>query len=468
MESYYGLVAALIVVVIVALGLASASNRAEVVKDERKKNQKSSKDNKQKSSKQKSKSNKNSKKGQDVPTDIVFGSKNGKNQDDDDDQSMLELIQGTSKYYAKEAKEAALRKIQNEKVESKKQSKDKKTQQKQVVEESDDNSAYVSVKRSKKPTQDAAAITADADDSSVDQAGKKGKKEGDANAAQAPAQNAGAPEGQQKRKKAFLKSDVPPPREKKLGEKQPRQRRENSNFDGPEFAENGERAQRPPRQARPPRQEGDAEPSLDENGNERPRREPREPREPRPPRVFQAIPAPLTATQEDIPSLDDMLGALTSHYGTTVKRNFFSSFLDKEADRTRTKKNGLRVSASGREILIDIMSYLQPSDLARLSRVNQFLSKFTRDAQVWKNLCVRDYGLKIGKADHRKFKSVYRDELDKSKGRKPTSQNNTKPSTQQNNKPKSEKVEKIADASPIATEDNTEKKKKTQKKSKDV
>jgi len=417
MENQFGIVAIIAVVIIVALGLAFASNRAEQVKESsssRKKAQKTPKEQKQKASK-KNKSSKGSKNVQNV----VFGSKDGKNQPENEDESMLELIQGTSKYYAKEAKEAAAalkKQIQSDVVQGKKQVQ-KKVQQ--LVDDHEDNAAYVAVNRSRKVKN--AGEQSDSN-GNVDQAGKKNNK-GDSN-------NNEADGTERKRKqKPFLKSEIPPPREARKPGDKPRTRRERPASEG-EHDQSGSNDdnERPRRRERLPTDSNDEAVNADGEEDRRPRQPrgpPKEPRE-RKPREVQPLPAPLQVTADDSLSLDAMLGAITSHYGTTVQKNLFTALAEKEKDRTRTKRREI-TSATGRSILIGILSYLPLRDIANLARVNNFFSKLTRDDQLWKNLCQRDFGMKFGKGSERKkFKPVYRDEFDKAHGRKPAGQNNNK------------------------------------------
>jgi len=414
MEYQFEIVAIIAVVVMVALGLAFASNRAEQVEpsSSRKKAQKTNKDQKQKPSKK----NKSSKASKNVK-EVVFGAKDGKRvQPEDEDESMLELIQGTSKYYAKEAKEAAaaLKKAAQTEVTQVKKAVQKKLQ----PEEHEDNSSYVAVNRSRKAktAADQADTTTGDAKNVADQAGKKNKGDNEA-------------DGERKRRaKPFLKSDIPPPREARKPGDKPRTRRErpDSESDGATGAsdDNNER----PRRQRAPRSDSDSNTEASSEGDEdrrprQPRGPPKEPRE-RKPREVQPLPAPLAVTSDDTPSLDAMLGAITSHYGTTVQKNLFTALAEKEKDRTRTKRRDI-TSATGRSILIGILSYLPLRDIASLARVNNFFSKFTRDDQLWKNLCQRDFKLKFGKGSERKkFKPIYRDEFDKAHGRvKPAAQN---------------------------------------------
>jgi hypothetical protein len=99
-------------------------------------------------------------------------------------------------------------------------------------------------------------------------------------------------------------------------------------------------------------------------------------------------------------SLDDMLKAISSFYGTsaTPKKSFFT-------DIPRTA-------------LFKILRSLPLKDLLKLTLVNHFLLKtINKDDKLWKSLCERDLKLKFNdKKDQKKrFKQVYVEEYKKAK-----------------------------------------------------
>jgi len=396
------------------LGLAVASNRAEESKQSTGRSQKGQ----LRSAKEKSRPRR---RGSKKPVkDLKFEAYEG--EAEDEDESMIELIQGTLKHAAKEAKEAAKKQLQTARSEAERVTKTTKQSSKKKstnVDGEEDNSEYVLIKsRKAKSDKDQAAATAST--SNTDSASDVEPTTGSASTSISA--NIGKEARVRKPRKtdqqaAFFKTDIPPPR--KPGDRPPRgERREqerrprdenatgdaaNPNSANYDAANNASGDERRPRRNRPPRQEGEnADPNVPHDGEALPQRPPREPREPRKPRELQQIPAPLSVGSTDGPSLDDMLGAISNFYGTTVRKNFFSGM--------------------ERETLIKIITeYLTIHDIYTLSQVNHFLSKFTRDQTVWKTLCIRDFNLNFSKRSlDKKFKPIYRDEFEKLHGKRPS------------------------------------------------
>jgi len=411
----------IVIVIVVALGLAFVSNRAEQPRqldDRRKQRTPRTKEPKTRTRTRGAKK---------AVKDVRFGSVDGRVENED--ESMVELIQGTMKQAAQDAKDEAKKRLQSAKNEVKNVSKTATKKAKNAAAavsaalDVEDDSEYVEVKpKARKPKSEESTINADS--SQQTGKGRKPRKDGTDAAAAESNEDATSPvERRRERKKnsAFFKSEVPVAPERKPGDRPPRQPRADGTFaprEPREFREPREpREPRQPREPREPRTDGLPEDGVisEERRDRRSRRDgdnmeqdgdrprqPREPREPRKPREIQQIPVPLSAGAADAPSLDDMLGAISNFYGTTSSKNFFS---------------GMK-----REILIRIISLLSVKDIATLSQVNHFLSKFTRDDAIWKSLCVRDFNLNFGKkSERKKFKPIYRDEFEKLHGKKQSS-----------------------------------------------
>lgn len=407
----------IVIVIVVALGLAFVSNRAEQPRqlDDRRK---------QRTPKTKEPKTRTRTRGaKKAVKDVRFGSVDGRVENED--ESMVELIQGTMKQAAQDAKDEAKKRLQAAKNEVKNVSNTATKKAKNAAAavsaalDVEDDSEYVEVKaKVRKPKTEDSTINADS--SQPTGRGRKSRKDGAEPAADSNEDATSPVERRRERKRnsAFFKSEIPVAPERKPGDRPPRQPRADGTFaprEPREFREPREpREPRQPREPREPRTDGIPEDGViseerrdrrsrrdgdnTEQDGDRPR-QPREPREPRKPREVQQIPVPLSAGAADAPSLDDMLGAISNFYGTTSSKNFFS---------------GMK-----REILIRIISLLSVKDIATLSQVNHFLSKFTRDDAIWKALCVRDFNLNFGKkSERKKFKPIYRDEFEKLHGKK--------------------------------------------------
>jgi len=156
---------------------------------------------------------------------------------------------------------------------------------------------------------------------------------------------------------------------------------------------------------RPPRKFDQQQDATDADGNTavgpRQNRPPRKPREDRPPREApQPPPRPLSGPYEPA-SLDDMLSAISSHYGPKPKENF---------------------AKLPPPVLFRLLRLLTVRDIIALSKVNHFLNKISRDDRMWRNFCEKDFKMKFSnKVDSKKrFKNIYRDEYLKSKGKGPS------------------------------------------------
>jgi len=100
-------------------------------------------------------------------------------------------------------------------------------------------------------------------------------------------------------------------------------------------------------------------------------------------------------------SLDDMLTAISSFYGTsaTPKKSFFNDI--------------------PRPALFKILRSLPLKDLLKLTLVNHFLLKtISKDDKLWRLLCERDFKLKFSsdkKDEKKRFRQVYVEEYKKTK-----------------------------------------------------
>eukprot|EP01114_Cavostelium_apophysatum_P003390 TRINITY_DN1323_c0_g1_i1.p1 TRINITY_DN1323_c0_g1~~TRINITY_DN1323_c0_g1_i1.p1 ORF type:complete len:406 (+),score=168.65 TRINITY_DN1323_c0_g1_i1:317-1534(+) len=400
MDTLYALAAVVIGAIFVALLLAFFSNKAEDVKRPRNPNREQKAQKKKKTGKKPAK-----KEGKPLPTFTYDG------EAEDDDAEMLKFIKGTDQQKLKEAKEERKRKQQAEKkvadasakaqeVGGKKGKKQTPQQAQQAAQAAaqaaaqqaeEAEFAVVKQKKAKKPKQKKAPAAAAAEPAADTPA--EGEESTDAATADQKADKKGG-----KRPKKFFKEGVfrdirmqaittqaeeeaeaaakearvAKGRKKGEAETEPAA---NEGKDKPAAA-NG-KTRRPPRIS-------DAEPGTEPERpvKERPKRE-----APPPP------PRPQTGPFE-MASLDDMLSAISTYYPT--RESFFSKL--------------------PQEALANIVTRLSIRDVATLSRVNNFLSKFCRSDRVWRSLCERDFNLKFNKASGKKrFKNTYKEEFAKRK-----------------------------------------------------
>lgn len=400
MESYFALVVAIIVVVAVALGLAAYNNRADepVPKPERqpkssKKNNK--KEKKQKTPEQQQGNNKDGKKKKNKPTGqpIKF-TWDGKVENED--ESMIELLRGTGEYIAKAAQEEVRKKARAvaatvgqtaEKVKGKAAS--------ATATADDAEFEYVLMRRkkvedkaakSKKKVKDTAATT-DA-----------------ANPATEEATEAPAADGKGgKRQKSFFKKGVfaelrNADKLEKLAKQQEEDEKANSRTGKKKTGDAAAAEEEPAKDERKtkPKKTGDAEEEDVAVGprQQRPPRQPREfvPRDPPP------VPPRPAGGHFETASLDDMLSAISTHYGPKPKQNF---------------------AKLPPPVLFRLLKLLSVRDIVALSTVNHFLSKVSRDDRLWRNYCEKDFAMKFSNKNQpqskKKFRNVYKDEYLKSK-----------------------------------------------------
>jgi len=149
-----------------------------------------------------------------------------------------------------------------------------------------------------------------------------------------------------------------------------------------------------------PKKEGEHKEETKEGETKRPfgRGKPAGDRPPRP-YVPRDIAPPLSGGYE-APSIDDMLKAISTFYGTSAKEHFFSK-LPKLA-------------------VFKILQFLLVRDIVALSRVNHFFNKMCRDDKLWKFLCERDFKKKLSEKDvgKKRFKAVYKDDYKTKKAEK--------------------------------------------------
>jgi len=208
---------------------------------------------------------------------------------------MIEFLRGTSEFNAQQAKEAKANKAKTDSKKKTGNSEPKVQSQAQPI-QSEDSSDYTTINRKKENA-------------------KKAKNEAPTDV-NTPNVNVEAGEGK-KKKKAFLKTEVPAKGEKRpKGDKSPRRRGPIAEIDGVVSDENGER--KPRRKENSDGEQFTGEDTFGDSPANGPRNSNRPPREPKKPREVQPIPKPLSGTFE-IPSLDEMLNAISSQ--TETKRS---------------------------------------------------------------------------------------------------------------------------------------------------
>lgn len=370
-----------IVVILVSLGLALLSNKAE-----EKEVKKPKKQPKTDSTKKKKKSSNKV-----VKNQVAFKAHGG--EDEDVDRTMLEFLRGTEEFKLKEARDEKMKKARADKkhLEQVAATNKKEKQPKQVVvADSDEGEVeYVLIKR-KKPTDNKPETTET----------KKSKKKADSKVA--PVGVVVAPEkggklGKGKGKNFFKKETLlalknpiqgEAPVEEETGRKGKKggkptenveavQNQEVKKTEGGEVVEPKRRRNVGPRQY----QEGENV----EGGEQRERAfRPPKPREaPLPP------PKPMGGPYEAA-SLDDMLSAISTHYGAKPKKeNFFSKLPAR--------------------VVYSILHKLNVRDLVALSKVNAYLNKFCRDDKLWRFFFEQDFKAKLAPGKKR-IKNIYKEE----------------------------------------------------------
>jgi len=389
MDSYFTLIVGIVVVVVIAMALAAFNNRAEEPR-QREQNRQQQKV-KKTEKKQKKTSDGSQQKSKKKVNPVTF---NWDGKREDEDASMVELLKGTGEFLAKEAKAEVVKKARTA-VSTVGQAVEKVKGGKEAADDS--GYEYVLMKRKKvdeKPAKKkkaaAAAVT---------------PVEGEAQVA-VPEVN----EGKGKKKGFYKKGVFASIRDAASAEAAAKQQedeekassRRGKNKDGSAATEEPAQDEKKDKPAKAKKPEGSRpEDEVTENQavgprQQRPKREPREPREPR-----EAPPPPPRPVggHFETASLDDMLSAISTHYGPKPKQNF---------------------AKLPPPVLFKLMRYLSVRDIVALSRVNHFLSKTSRDDRMWRNFCEKDFAMKFSNKNptkQKKFKNIYRDEYLKNKNK---------------------------------------------------
>jgi len=124
--------------------------------------------------------------------------------------------------------------------------------------------------------------------------------------------------------------------------------------------------------------------------------QPKQPREPRAPGLGRGaprkpmVPGPIRNTGLEPASLDDMLTAITNHYGD--RPSIFKQFFSEHKDQ-----------------LIHIFSFLSLRNILKLSLVDRFFHNFIkREERLWKELCWRDFAVTKKVPNSKGFKQTYK------------------------------------------------------------
>jgi len=405
MDSYFGIAVIIIVVIIVATGLAVFNNKIEETKSGRNRDRsekgkaiKAVPKKKKKTNKEKSESASQNKPKRKIP-EVKFLYDG---EDEDEEQSVLEFLRGTDEFTASQMKEEKKKKARAQSTVDKV----RETAQRKA-DNGDEDVEYVLIKRKKV-----------AEKASTTKKSKKNKEKTGATETAPEDQASGDNVDSQskKKQKGFFKKGVfqslrdqatlekqTDEEEKASKGKKPKKEGEEKTVDVVPAAKE-EKKDRP---QRPKRNDQEEEITVDADGNTvvgpRQNRPPRKPREDRPPREApQPPPRPLSGPYEAA-SLDDMLSAISSHYGPKPKENF---------------------AKLPPPVLFRLLRNLSVRDIIVLSKVNRFLNKATRDDRMWRGFCEKDFKLKFSNKvnSKKRFKNIYRDEY--LKGKKPTSNNN--------------------------------------------
>jgi len=310
---------------------------------------------------------------------------------EDEEQNMLQFLRGTQEQIAKERKEENRKKARQEKKVLETRSNDESSE----TSESDDEE-YIIIKKKKKAGEKN-------EKKEGEKSNKKNKKKGffkpgvfkqlkaEVQREKTEQEEAEANKGKKGKKKAEGEQSEEaqaPEKEKKPkkeGEQKPKK---------PRVPKEGEAAEN--KENVPEGQEGENKPQRGSfrGGRGGGRGGSTAPRE-RKPREYVAPPS----GPYEPASLDDMLKAISSFYGTsaTPKKSFFAD-IPKSA-------------------LFKILRSLPLKDLLKLTLVNHFLLKtINKDDKLWRSLCERDFKMKFDKKDEKKrFKQVYVEEYKKAK-----------------------------------------------------
>jgi len=242
--------------------------------------------------------------------------------------------------------------------------------------------------------------------------------------------------------KWFFKEEEQKEAERKAEKKAERKaRREKKIADGEiVVTEEGEKRKRPqgdrdqkPRENRPkqPRDEKDPNKPPKERKERKERSEGEEPRKKEQPqrRAFPTAPPNVKYDEAD---LSDILNSITQDY---------------DKPKPQTHRVGTIFSKIPRSIVTSILSKLEASDLTALSEVNYYFSALARREIFWKDLLLRDFGIKdIGK--YRSFRVGYKAEYKKRKQQKKKKEKEIVPQDESKDSEKPTKQKKKVENSP--------------------
>jgi len=196
-----------------------------------------------------------------------------------------------------------------------------------------------------------------------------------------------------KKPKPFFKPAPGEEGEQKNEKKPRRERQERRPQSGEENVEGGEKKKRVEgeqenRERKPRRERPEGE--VVGEGEERPRRE----RQERP--VRKPLPTVAPIVKYEQADLNDILNSITQDFKPKPKAHRISTVFSKIP----------------RNIVITILSKLEARDLVALSEVNHYFSSVARKDSLWKELLLRDFGIRdFGK--YRNFRAAYRGEVKK-------------------------------------------------------
>jgi hypothetical protein len=219
-----------------------------------------------------------------------------------------------------------------------------------------------------------------------------------------------------------VKKKVPATDKKKKKKEERKEKKQEGSKDNskPYFKAEEKKDEKGKRERKPRKSEGEGPEGLQKDGERRERREPRErkegegerkrePRPPKEPREPRAEPLrPVTSAPnvkyEEQAGIDEILNTITQDYKPKKQSAARQPSIFSKIERRVVKK---------------ILGYLTARDLVSLSTVNHHFLAAARNDELWKRLCVKDFG--INEKDHRRggFRSLYRSEFLGKKTHKP-------------------------------------------------
>jgi len=232
--------------------------------------------------------------------------------------------------------------------------------------------------------------------------------------------------------KWFFKEEEQKEAEKKAERKA---RREKKLLADGEVAPQGDRDQKPrENRPKPPREEKDQNKPPKERKERKERKEKPEGEEQRKKEQPQrrGFPTAPPNVKYDEADLSDILDSITQDY---------------DKPKPQTHRVATVFSRIPRTIVTSILSKLEARDLAALSEVNYYFSALARRDILWKDVLVRDFGIKdIGK--YRSFRVAYKAEYKKKKQLKKKKEKEVVPQDESKDSEKLTKQKKKVDNSP--------------------